>query len=177
MNREVVARASRPCVGRTNRTGETPVPLFRRNRFMVPMHGKKADGAFHEPSTTNLMHGIKGVRAFHQPHELRVRALVESGGGPPHSKTLSRGLDSLELPPGVGVRQSSGALAVEASEPKAPQDWRSPRRRSASCLAPAYAARTTVKNCSSRREEALNRWEFPNRIEPRYLGSYQRKSF
>jgi hypothetical protein len=29
MNRPVVARASRPCVGRAIRTGETPVPLFR----------------------------------------------------------------------------------------------------------------------------------------------------
>jgi hypothetical protein len=34
----------------------------------------------------------------------------------------------LENPPGFGVRQSSGALAMEASQPKAPEDWRSPRR-------------------------------------------------
>jgi hypothetical protein len=38
--------------------------------IMVPMHGKHAEGAFHEP------------------HEFRVRAPIESGGGPPHSKTL-----------------------------------------------------------------------------------------
>ncbi len=33
-----------------------------------------------------------------------------------------------EAPPGFGVRQSSGALAMEASQPKAPEHWRSPRR-------------------------------------------------
>src|SRR5438046_2776385 len=36
--------------------------------------------------------------------------------------------DPLEAPPGFGVRQSSGALAMQASQPKAPEDWRSPRR-------------------------------------------------
>src|SRR5687768_4997165 len=33
-----------------------------------------------------------------------------------------------EAPPGFGLRQSSGALTMEASHPKAPEDWRSPRR-------------------------------------------------
>src|SRR6058998_572133 len=33
-----------------------------------------------------------------------------------------------EAPTGFGLRQSSGALAMEASQPKAPEDWRSPRR-------------------------------------------------
>ena len=33
-----------------------------------------------------------------------------------------------EAPPGFGVRQSSGALAMEASRPKAPEDWRTARR-------------------------------------------------
>jgi len=33
-----------------------------------------------------------------------------------------------EPSPGFGVRQSSGALTMEASQPKAPEDWRSPRR-------------------------------------------------
>ena len=33
----------------------------------------------------------------------------------------------LEAPPGFRVRQSSGALAMQASQPKAPEDWRSPR--------------------------------------------------
>src|SRR5207247_1171752 len=50
-------------------------------RFMVPMHGRKAEGAFHEPS---------------------------------------------EAPPSSAVRQASGALAIEASQPKAPEHWRSP---------------------------------------------------
>jgi hypothetical protein len=36
--------------------------------------------------------------------------------------------EPLEAPPGFGVRQSSGALAMEASRLKAPEDWRSPRR-------------------------------------------------
>src|SRR6266496_6578946 len=36
--------------------------------------------------------------------------------------------EPLEAPPGFGVRQSSGALAMQASQPKAPEDWRSPRR-------------------------------------------------
>jgi len=44
MNREVVARASRPCVGRTNRTGETPVPLFRRNGSWPQCVRKKERG-------------------------------------------------------------------------------------------------------------------------------------
>src|SRR5437762_8667684 len=35
---------------------------------------------------------------------------------------------TVEAPQGFGVRQSSGALAMEASRPKAPEDWRSPRR-------------------------------------------------
>src|SRR5437867_2892300 len=33
-----------------------------------------------------------------------------------------------EAPPGFGVRQSSGALALESSQPKAPEDWRTPGR-------------------------------------------------
>jgi hypothetical protein len=42
--------------------------------------------------------------------EFRVRAPKESGGGPPHSKTLARRPQSLELPPGFGVRRLCGAL-------------------------------------------------------------------
>jgi hypothetical protein len=33
-----------------------------------------------------------------------------------------------EAPPGFGLRRSSGALAMEASQPKAPEHWRSPSR-------------------------------------------------
>src|SRR5436309_3025393 len=46
------------------------------------------------------MHAEKRKRAFHEPSELPARFL----------------------------RQSSGALTVEASRPKAPEDWRRPRR-------------------------------------------------
>jgi len=49
--------------------GGTPKPT---HGFMVPMHLQK------------------GKRAFHKPHERRVRAPIESGGGPPHSNTLAR---------------------------------------------------------------------------------------
>jgi len=47
---------------------------------------------------------------LHEPHEFRVRAPIESGGGPPHSKTKARGPKQLELPPGLGVRRPCGAL-------------------------------------------------------------------
>ena len=56
------------------------------------------------------MHGTKTVGAFHEPRKIRVRARIESGGGPPHSKTLARWPESLELPPGFGVRRPCGAL-------------------------------------------------------------------
>ena len=74
------------------------------------------------------MHGNKIVGASHEPHGFRLHTPIESGGGPPHSKTLARWPQSLERPLGFGVRQSSGALAMQASQPKAPGDWRSPRR-------------------------------------------------
>jgi hypothetical protein len=83
MNREVVARASRPCVGRTNRTGETPVPLFRRNGSWSQCMRKSERGLsmnrrFGPPEggTPNKfrptirfkvpMHGIKVVGALHE---------------------------------------------------------------------------------------------------------------
>src|SRR6266702_3818910 len=59
---------------------------------MVPMQVKKRKGALHEP------------------HEFRVRAPIESGEGPPYSKTLARWPQSLELPPGFGVRRRCGTL-------------------------------------------------------------------
>src|ERR1043165_6302590 len=37
-------------------------------------------------------------------------APIESGGGPPHSKTLTRWPQSRALPPGFGVRRPCGAL-------------------------------------------------------------------
>jgi len=65
------------------------------------------------------MHGIKAVGAFHEPYEFRVRARIESGGGPPHSKTLARRPQSLELPPGFGVRRPCGAFAWQVPGPNA----------------------------------------------------------
>src|SRR2546422_3435193 len=56
------------------------------------------------------MHAKKRKEAFHEPHEFRVRAPIESGGGPPHSKTLARWPQSRALPPGFGVRRPCGAL-------------------------------------------------------------------
>ena len=56
------------------------------------------------------MHGIKIVRAFLEPHEFSARSPLESGGGPPHSKTLARWPRSRALPPGFGVRRLCGAL-------------------------------------------------------------------
>jgi hypothetical protein len=49
-------------------------------------------------------------KALHKPAEFRARAPIESGGGPPHSKTLARWPQPLELPPGFGVRRPCGAL-------------------------------------------------------------------
>src|SRR6266496_5237404 len=86
------------------RRGEDTAP-YQLAWFMVPMHAEK-----------------KRKEALHEAYKSRARACVESGGGPPHSKTLARWQQSLELPPGFGVRQSSGALAKQASQPKAQQD-------------------------------------------------------
>ena len=94
----------------TCETADWAVCATFQTQFMVPMHAKKRKGALHEPD------------------KIRVRARIESGGGPPHSKTLARWPPSLELPPGFGVRRPCGALAMQASQPKAPQDWRSPGR-------------------------------------------------
>jgi len=38
------------------------------------------------------MHGRKAVEAFHEPQESEVHSRAESGGAPPHSKTLARWL-------------------------------------------------------------------------------------
>jgi|SRR5437667_812047 len=43
--------------------------------------------------------GIKVGAAFREPHEFQVRSPVESGGAPPHSKTLARWL--------LGARRSA----------------------------------------------------------------------
>jgi hypothetical protein len=59
----------------------------------------------------------------------RGRARGRVGSWSQCTTARPRGLhEPLEAPPGFGVRQSSGALAMQASQPKAPEDWRSPRR-------------------------------------------------
>ena len=65
------------------------------------------------PSGTNQCKPQRGSKSssFHEPYP------------PSHEPS--------EAPPGSGVRQSSGALAVVARRPKAPEDWRTPRRWSA----------------------------------------------
>jgi len=63
------------------------------------------------------MHGRKAEGAFHDPYEFRVRARIESGGGPSHSKTLARRPQSLELPPGFGDDMSSWRASAEALHP------------------------------------------------------------
>src|SRR6185503_7355444 len=68
-------------------TGRVPLLGGAGGGFMVPMHGKN------------------GVGALHEPYEFRVRTPFESGGGPPHSKTLARWPRSPEPPPGFGVRR------------------------------------------------------------------------
>src|SRR6185436_617027 len=50
--------------------------------------------------------------ALHEPYVFRVRAPIESSGGPPHSRTLARWPRSPELPPGFGVRRPCGALEL-----------------------------------------------------------------
>jgi hypothetical protein len=53
------------------RRGEDTAP-YPLAWFMVPMHDRKAE------------------KAFDEPYDFRVRAPIESGGGPPHSRTLAR---------------------------------------------------------------------------------------
>ena len=53
--------------------GGTPYRWHDPDGFMVLMHGRKSEGALHEP------------------HEFQAHSPVESGGTPPHPKTLARG--------------------------------------------------------------------------------------
>src|SRR6266496_5216369 len=53
------------------RHGEDTAP-YQLAWFMVPMHAEK-----------------KRKEALHEAYKSRARACVESGGGPPHSKTLA----------------------------------------------------------------------------------------
>src|SRR5687768_9333918 len=78
----------------TDETSAVPCWPHRSScpRFMIPMHGNRVVGAFHDL------------------HESRARALVENGGAPPYSTTLERWPQSRALPPGFGVRRPCGAL-------------------------------------------------------------------
>ena len=67
--------------------------------------------------------------------------------------------DPLEAPPGFGVRKSSGALALEASQPKAPEDWRSPRRYRA-------IRRYVVPMHAEKRKGALHEPSTPGPLSP-----------
>src|SRR6266487_6330268 len=67
-----------------------------------------------------------------------------------HAKNRKRTFhEPSEAPPGFGLRQCSGALAMEASQPKAPEDWRSPKRYRA-------IRRFTVPMHSRKRKEAFH---------------------
>src|SRR6185436_11157079 len=86
------------------------------------------------------MHAEKSRKgALDEPYVFRVRAPFESGGGPPHSKTLARWPRPLEPPPGFGVRRSCGALEfpgrfmVPMHAGKAERGLSMNRTRSAGC--------------------------------------------
>jgi hypothetical protein len=94
--------------------GGTPNKLRARVRFVVPIHARKRK------------------KAFHEPHQFRVRAPVESGGGPQHSKTLTRWPQSRAFPPVVECAsllalwqwrraESARGLAQSKTLPRDPQ--------------------------------------------------------
>jgi hypothetical protein len=71
---------------------------------------------------------LGGYGSCENSHQLRLRGRFESGGRSAALQDADALATSRAASPGFGVRQSSGALAVEVSQPKAPEDWRSPRR-------------------------------------------------
>ena len=95
---------------------------------MVSRHGiKSCRLSMNRPTPAPLPGGERAfTRVFRFPSWEGVR------GGfmvPMHAQKRMEALhEPSEAPPGFGVRQSSGALAMEAIQPKAPEDWRSPRR-------------------------------------------------
>src|SRR5438552_1678984 len=70
---------------------------------------------------------LRFMAGIQEPHTFRVRVRLESGGGPPHCKTLARWPQSQTLPPGFGdapvFPPSRRAIA-----PRRREGWRSPRR-------------------------------------------------
>ena len=93
---------------------DRPKPGLQAVRgFMVPMHGHKTVGAFHDP--THLRPLPRGERAF--VHAMSVPLLGGVRGGfmvPMHGIKVVRALhEPLKAPPGFGVRrQSAGATAL-----------------------------------------------------------------
>jgi len=63
--------------------------------------------------------------AFHEPHEFQLHSPVESGGAPPHSKTLARRLRSPRI---RQVFECAAAAALWVSHEvqglNARQEWR-----------------------------------------------------
>ena len=55
--------------------------------------------------TTRLLNDGCTIGPLHEPQESEVHSRAESGGAPPHSKTLARWLRRQEHPPGFGVRR------------------------------------------------------------------------
>src|SRR5438874_13550427 len=80
-----------------NRRTESKSKIMSKSKaeswFMIPMQAEKSRNG-----------------ALHETYKSRVRARIESDGGPPHSKTLPRWAQAHEPPPGFGVRRPCGAL-------------------------------------------------------------------
>src|SRR5256885_9750355 len=109
---------------------------------MVPMDGRKGEGdsdRFMVPHAFAKSRGLSmnllfGVPALAGPGRLkaghRTDGTTQTGSWSRCTASKSWGLsmNPLEAQPVFGVGQSSGALTMEASQPKAPEDWRSPRR-------------------------------------------------
>src|SRR5437867_4217566 len=109
------------CTARMTKDNPPPLPPGSH-----PLHELVANQPTPDPSQEGNWPTV-GERAF-----VSVPLPGGARGGfmvPMHAQMREEAFHELsEAPPGFGVRQSSGALAMEASQPKAPGDWRSPRR-------------------------------------------------
>src|SRR5260221_539481 len=95
--------------------------MFAAFHERVEMKGKSGRGLPHSKTLTRLLEGsnqrqlldcgdgVFVVAAFGCAKPTHSGDFADS---PPHSKTLTRYTAPLEIPPGLGVRQSSGALGV-----------------------------------------------------------------
>src|SRR6266540_5438943 len=93
---------------------------------MVPNACAETKGCF--PWTRARPHSVPLPPRGQRLSVGRVRVDLHRFGVPMHAKKPKALHEPSEVPPAFGLRQSSGALAMEASRPKAPEDWRSPRR-------------------------------------------------